>query len=207
MKAAFLKISICVIIIVLWCCIVATASTEGFADPTVVVKKTINDVIRLVTDEELKKPEQLSRRRILLEEAIGHHFSFSEMAKRSLAAHWKSRSEEERQEFVRLFQSLLSKTFAGKIENYSGEEVRYLKERRKKSYAEVQTQIISSKMEVSLYYRLFKKDGTWWVYDVVINGVSLVKNYRSQFARIIRRSSYADLVTTLREKSQEITAP
>lgn len=196
-----------VIILVLWCCMVATASAESAADPTVVVKKTIDEVIRLVTDEELKKPEQLLRRRILLEEAIGRHFSFSEMAKRSLAAHWKRHSQEERQEFVRLFQSLLSKTYAGKIENFSGEEIRYLKERRKNSYAEVQTQIISPKMEVALYYRLIKKDGTWWVYDVVVDGVSLVKSYRSQFSRIIRRSSYADLVTILREKSQEITAP
>ena len=129
------------------------------------------------------------------------------MSKRSLATHWKSRSDEERQEFVRLFQALLSKTYAGKIENYSGEEVRYLKERRKNSYAEVQTKIISPKTEVSLDYRLLLKDDIWWVYDVVVNGVSLVKNYRSQFARIIHRSSYEDLVATLREKSSEITAP
>ena len=172
-----------------------------------VVKETIDEVMRLVTDEELKKPDQVSHRRILLEEAIGQHFSFSELAKRSLAAQWKSRSEEEQKEFVRLFQALLSKTYAGKIENYSEEEILYLKERRKNSYAEVQTKIISPKTEVSLDYRLLLKDGRWQVYDVLVNGVSLVKNYRSQFARIIHRSSYEDLVTTLREKSSEITAP
>ena len=77
----------------------------------------------------------------------------------------------------------------------------------KNGSAEVQTKIISPKTEVTLYYRLLKKDGDWLVYDVVINGVSLVKNYRSQFARIIRRSSYQELINTLREKSQEITAP
>ena len=208
MKATLLQISIRVIVIImLWCYMMGTAPAEGVTNPTAVVKETIDEVIRLVTDEELKKPEQLSRRRILLEEAIGHHFSFSEIAKRSLAANWKNHSQEERQEFVRLFRSLLSKTYAGNIENYSGEEVRYLKERRKNSYAEVQTKIISPKTEVSLDYRLFKKDGTWWVYDVVVNGVSLVKNYRSQFARIIRRSSYEDLVTILREKSGQIKAP
>jgi phospholipid transport system substrate-binding protein len=191
----------------MWWCVIGTAFAEDVADPIVVVKETIDEVMRLVTDEELKKPEQLQYRRILLEEAIGQHFSFSEMAKRSLAAHWKSRGEEERKEFVRLFQSLLSKTYAGKIENYLGEEVRYLKEWRKNSYAEVQTKIISPKTEISLNYRLLWKDDIWWVYDVVVNGVSLVKNYRSQFARIIHRSSYEDLVTTLREKSGEITAP
>ncbi len=205
MKATLLQILLCQVL--LGCCIMGTAGAAEVADPTVVVKETIDEVMRLVTDEELNKPEKLSCRRMLLEEAIGRHFSFSEMAKRSLAAHWKSRSDEERQEFVRLFQSLLSKTYAGKIENYSGEEVRYLKARRKNSYAEVQTKIISPKTEVSLDYRLLLKDDMWWVYDVVVNGVSLVKNYRSQFARILHRSSYEDLVTTLREKSSEITAP
>ena len=204
MKVTLLQISLCVI---MWWCVIGTAFAEDVAGPTVVVKETIDEVMRLVTDEELKKPDQVSHRRILLEEAIGQHFSFSELAKRSLAAHWKSRSEEEQKEFVRLFQALLSKTYAGNIENYSEEEVLYLKERRKNSYAEVQTKIISPKTEASLDYRLLLKDGRWWVYDVVVNGVSLVKNYRSQFARIIHRSSYEDLVTTLREKSGEITAP
>ena len=205
MRATLLQILICVVLFGF--CVKGTAAEAGVADPTVVVKETIDEVLRLVTDEELKKPDQLSHRRILLEEAIGQHFSFFEMAKRSLASHWKSHSEEERKEFVRLFQTLLSKTYARKIENYSGEEIRYLKERRKNSYAEVQTRIISPKTEVSLDYRLLLKDEIWRVYDVVVNGVSLVKNYRSQFTRIIHLSSYEDLVTTLREKSSEITAP
>jgi phospholipid transport system substrate-binding protein len=194
-------------LIMVWCFVMGAAGAAEIAVPTIVVKETIDEVMRLVTDEDLKKSEQLSRRRLLLEEAIGQRFSFSEMAKRTLAAHWANRREEEREEFVRLFQALLSKTYAGKIENYSGEEVRYLKERRKDSYAEVQTLIVSPKTEITLNYRLLLKDDIWWVYDVVVNGVSLVQNYRSQFARIIHRSSYQDLVIALREKSSEITAP
>jgi len=143
----------------------------------------------------------------LLEETIGKLFNFEEMAKRSLAAHWKHRSEADHQEFVPLFQALLSKTYSGKIENYSGEKVQYLKERLQDSFAEVQTTIVSPKTEISLDYRLLLKDGKWWVYDVVVDGVSLVKNYRVQFDRIIRDSSYAELVKTLREKSSDITAP
>ncbi len=194
-------------VVMLWCAVIGTATSTYASDPTVVVKETINEVIRLVKDNELKKPTQVSQRRMLIEQAIGKHFSFSEMAKRSLAAHWKDRCENERQEFVQLFQTLLSKTYAGKIETYSGEEVQYLKERRKNSFAEVQTKVISQQTEISLDYRLIQKDTTWFVYDVVVNGVSLIKNYRSQFARIIHRSSYEELVTTLREKSSEITAP
>jgi phospholipid transport system substrate-binding protein len=185
---------------------VMVAAAEVVA-PTVVVKETIDEVIKLVTDEELKKAAQVSQRRILIEKAIGKNVSFSEMAKRSLAREWKGRNEDERQEFVQLFQTLLSKTYAGKIETYSGEEVQYLKERRKNSFAEVQTKIISPQTEISLDYRLLQKDNTWFVYDVVVNGVSLVKNYRSQFARIIHRSSYEELVAILRDKSTAITAP
>jgi phospholipid transport system substrate-binding protein len=179
----------------------------GVEPPASVVRDTIDEVIRLVTDDGLKKPDQEDHRRKLLEKTIGQLFNFEEMAKRSLAAHWRNRSEPEHQEFATLFQTLLSKTYAGKIENYSGEKVRYLKERLKDSYAEVQTTIVSHKTEISLDYRLVLKDGKWWVYDVVVDGVSLVKNYRVQFDRIIRDSSYEKLVKTLREKSSDITAP
>jgi len=179
----------------------------GLEAPTVVVRGTIDEVLRLVTDEGLKKPDQEAHRRKLLEETIGQHFDFEEMAKRSLAAHWRNRSEAEHREFVQLFQTLLSKTYAGKIENYSGEKVEYLKERLRDSYAEVQTTIVSQKTEISLDYRLLLKDENWLVYDVVVDGVSLVKNYRVQFDRIIRDSSYEELVKTLREKSSDLTAP
>ena len=179
----------------------------GVEAPTVVVRGTIDEVIRLVSDEGLKTPDQATHRRQLLEEIIGQHFDFEEMAKRSLAAHWRNRSEAEHQEFATLFQSLLSKTYASKIENYAGEKVQYLKERLKDSYAEVQTIIVSNKTEIALDYRLLLKDGDWRVYDVVVDGVSLVKNYRVQFDRIIRDSSYEELVKTLRDKSGDITAP
>jgi phospholipid transport system substrate-binding protein len=183
------------------------SSVLGVESPTVVVRGTIDEVIRLVSDEGLKTPDQATHRRQLLEEIIGQHFDFEEMAKRSLAAHWRNRSEAEHQEFASLFQSLLSKTYAVKIENYSGEKVQYLKERLKDSFAEVQTTIVSNKTEIAIDYRLLLKDGDWRVYDVVVDGVSLVKNYRVQFDRIIRDSSYEELVKTLRDKSGDITAP
>ena len=99
-------------------------------------------------EQKFKKPEQAADRQALqalLEETIQQHFNFEEMAKRSLAAHWRDRSEPERLEFVALFQVLLSKTYAGKIENYSGEKVQYLREKFKDSFAEVQTRIVSPK--------------------------------------------------------------
>ena len=194
--------------VLLGCYLGATSMpTYAATGPTVAVKETIDEVIRLVTDEELKKAENLSNRRTLLQGAIGQHFSFSEMAKRSLAAHWKGLSEREHHEFVLLFKALLTKAYAKKIESYSDQEFQYNKERLKNSFAEVQTKIISGQSEFPLDYRMIQKNDTWYVYDVVVNGVSMVKNYRSQFDRIIRRSSYENLVVTLREKSNEIKAP
>ena len=198
---------VCVGITLSLLCFMGVCHASVVEAPTVVVKNTIDEVIQLVTDETLKVPDQASHRRELLEETIGRNFDFEEMAKRSLAVHWKNRDASEHHEFVILFRALLSKTYAGKIEDYSGEKIDYLKERLKDGYAEVQTKIRSAQTENSLDYRLILKGGTWRVYDVVVNGVSLVKNYRSQFARIVHRSSYEDLVTTLREKSSEITAP
>lgn len=179
----------------------------GVEAPTVVVRGTIDEVVRLVSDEGLKKPDQATHRRQLLEEPIGQYFDFEEVAKRSLAAHWRIRCVPKHQEFATLFHTLLSKTCAGKIENYSGEKFQYLKERLKDSFAEVQTTIVSNKTEISLDYRLLLKDGNWRVYDVMVDGVSLVKNYRVQFDRIIRDSSYEELVKTLRDQSSDITAP
>jgi phospholipid transport system substrate-binding protein len=130
------------------------------------------------------------------------------MAKRSLAAQWKELDENQRKEFVELFQSLLTRTYADKVESYSGEPVQYVNERlREEGYAEVRTKVVLGKAEIPLDYRLTRIAGDWRVYDVVIDGVSLVSNYRGQFTKIIKSSSYADLVDKLRKKSDKITTP
>lgn len=184
---------------------VRPAAAAGAA--TDAVKSTIDQVIRILEDKELKKPDRLAERRRLLEQVIGERFSYDEMAKRSLAAEWKKLSEEQRKEFVDLFRTLLSRTYADKIEGYSGEQIQYLNERLQEGYAEVRTKVVSGKAEVPLDYRLMNLSGEWRVYDVVVDGVSLVNNYRGQFAKIIRSSSYADLVERLRKKSDQIDSP
>ena len=198
--------------LVLWL-FIATISLESLAtassssSPTEVIKSTIDDVTRLLSDEKYKTPDQLKKRRQMIEDIIGRHFDYEEMAKRSLAAYWKKLNQEERQEFVKLFTSFLSWNYAGKIEGYAGEQVHYLNERIKGNFAEVRTKIVSVKTELPLNYRLLKKSGDWYVYNIVIEGVSLIRNYRTQFKRIIRDSSYAELVQQLRNKSEEIHAP
>ena len=170
---------------------------------TEALKGTINEVIRILSDQGMKKPERAQERRKLLEKVVGDRFNYEEMAKRTLAAQWQKIDEKERAEFVHLFMRLLTNSYADKVEGYSGEQIHYLNERLEGDYAEVRTKAISGKAEIPLDYRLLSKGGDWRVYDVVVDGVSLVSNYRGQFAKIIRTSGYDDLVKQLREKSDQ----
>jgi len=142
-----------------------------------------------------------------LEQLIEDRFDYQEMSRRALRAPWNTLSDEEKQEFVALFRTLLTRSYADKIESYSGEGVQYLNERTEKDYAEVRTKVLTGKTEIPLDYRLVNKGTDWRVYDVVVDGVSLVNNYRGQFSKILRSSTYADLVDQLRKKSDKIKGP
>jgi phospholipid transport system substrate-binding protein len=185
-----------------------TIPVSARASATDEVRKTVDEVVRIVSDKELKKPHNDAKRRQSLKAAIGRIFDYEEMAKRSLAAHWNERTPAERKEFVQLFTTLLEKSYAGKIESYNQEKITYQKEITDNGYAEVRSTVTTPKRdEYTLDYRLVYKGGKWMVYDVVIEGVSLVSNYRSQFNKIISSQGYGELVKKLRAKSNEIKAP
>lgn len=183
----------------------SVVSAEGTA--TDAMKGTVNEVVRLLADKELKKPDKTDERRQKLEKVVGERFSYEEMGKRALAGQWPKLTDSQKQEFVGLFKSLLSRTYANKIESYSGEPIQFVSERNQDSYAEVRTKVLSGKAVIPLDYRLLNKEGGWWVYDVVIDGISLVNNYRGQFSKIINASGYDSLVDSLRKKSEKIAAP
>ena len=177
--------------------------TLGFAaeSPTEVVRTTINEVIRILNDDSLKSPAKLLPRRRLLEQVIAQRFDYAEMSKRALAVHWTPSTKEQRDEFVDLFKGFLSDRYASKIEGYAGEQVDYLGERLDGQYAEVRTKLRSSKVEIPMDYRLINKGGRWYAYDIIVDGISLVKNYRSQFDKIIRSGSYEELVRRLQNRT------
>ena len=134
-------------------------------------------------------------------------FDFNEMARLTLARHWKDRSVREQEEFVQLFTELLERSYLTTIENYAGEKVTFVGETISGPYAQVRSRITTERrMEISIDYRLIESGARWAVYDVVLDGVSLVSNYRSQFNSIIRTSSFADLLTKLRSKEIEAHA-
>jgi phospholipid transport system substrate-binding protein len=155
----------------------------------------------------MKKPDRVDERRQIIEKTIGDRFSWDEMAKRTLGTQWAKLTDKQRQEFVDLFRTLLTNTYIDRIENYAGEQVQYLNERLQDGFAEVRTKIASGKAEYPMDYRLLNKSGEWRVYDIVLDGVSLVANYRGQFNKILHSSGYDDLVQKLRTKSEKITSP
>jgi phospholipid transport system substrate-binding protein len=169
----------------------------------VAVRETVTQILRILDDPALKDPAKHARRRHMLEEIAANRFDYAEMSKRVLGSYWKPLTESQRKEFVEVYKSFLSDKYAGRIEDYTGrkQEVSYLTERIEGPYAEVRTELRSDKTTLPMDYRLLLKDGRWSAYDIIIDGVSLVSNYRSQFQKIIRESSYEELVKRLSERT------
>ena len=178
--------------------------SECFAGSEVTsqLKGTIEKVIKIIQDEALKNDKQA--RRAALRKTIAERFNYRQMVMRSLAKNWDARSDQERQEFIRLFKSLLENSYANKLESYRDEEINYLNEVIKGKYALVKTEVVRNSSTIGVDYKLIQENGNWQVYDFVIEGVSMIRNYRSQFTKIIRRDSYEVLVQKLTDKINEL---
>jgi phospholipid transport system substrate-binding protein len=168
--------------------------------PTEAMRTTFSQALVVLQDPELKTPEGTDERVARLMKIAKARFDYGEMAKRSLGGQWNKLAEREQHEFVALFTEFLTATYVDKLHTYSGEEVTFLNERLEGDHAEVTSIMVGKKTKIPMDYRLMKKGGNWTVYDVVIDGVSLIQNYRGQFTAILRSSSYEHLVQVLREK-------
>ena len=174
------------------------------ADPTEVAKQVIGKALDILNDPANAGPAKKKYRHQMVKQVVDRHFDYREMAKRSLGATWNKINNGQRDEFVRLFAELLEASYADKIDHYAKRvRIDYTGESLDGEYAEVRTVVVRPNDRIPLNYRLLNDSGTWKVYDVTIEGVSLVSNYRSQFSRIISESSYADLVKRLRTKVNE----
>jgi phospholipid transport system substrate-binding protein len=139
-----------------------------------------------------------------LREALNPIFDYEEMAKRALGTHWRRRTPAEQEEFVKLFRDFLERIYSDKVDLYGGEKVRFGRELIDKDFAQVESTIIKPKgEELAVIYKLRQLNGQWKVYDAVVENISIVNNYRSQFDRIISSSSYEELVKRLQEKARQ----
>jgi len=170
-------------------------------DPTVQIKSTVDQVIQTLSNPTLQGEGKKQERRKRLREAIFARFDFQEMAQRSLGPHWQRRSANERIEFMKVFSDLLEKSYVDKIESYNNEKFIYTNEKINGTYAEVDSKLQTSKgEEFVISYKLHRVGEDWRVYDLVIENVSLVNNYRSQFNRVLSNSNYDELISKLKAK-------
>jgi phospholipid transport system substrate-binding protein len=189
----------------LWLVLLLGFTLVGLAhagEPLDVVKGAADRAVQILKDPKLLSKDKKKERVDRLREAVEPIFDFEEMAKRSLGPHWRRRTSAEQQEFVKLFQDFIEKIYSDKIDLYEGEKIVFGKETIDQDFAQVDSSIINNKGEtISIIYKLRRADTKWKVYDAVVENISFINNYRSQFDRVIKSSSYEELVKRLREKS------
>jgi phospholipid transport system substrate-binding protein len=181
-----------------------TASSMAQTSATEEVKKVVDEVVSIVSNPDMKKPENKEKRQKGLRDAISAIFDFAEMARSSLGSHWVDLTPAQKDEFEKTFETLLENTYSKKIESYNNERIVYLKETVDGDNYEVKSKVVTSKHdEFTLDYRLLNKGGKWVIHDVVIEGVSLVANYRTQFDKVILKEGYPALYKKLNDKNKE----
>lgn len=173
------------------------------ADPLDAVKSTVNEVLVILKDPVLRRPENSAKRQRLIKETVDRRFDYREMSKQTLANHWNERTQDEQDKFVELFSRLLEKTYISKIDSYSDEEILFKEKLVKGDKAMVRSYIVKNNKEIPMIYKLKNTDGNWMVYGVVIEGVSLIRNYRTQFESIIDKEKYPGLIKRIEEKIEK----
>lgn len=182
---------------------VTIGGTAWAGGPMEQLRERVDRVLQVLEDPALRA--EAAERRAALRRIALEIFDFRELSQRALARHWQGRTPAERDEFVELFADLLERSYVGKIETYSGgDRIDYVAETVENGQATVRTRIVTKAgTEIPLDYRLHRVGDRWLVYDVTIEGVSLVANYRAQFARIIQTSSFQSLMDKLKAKREE----
>jgi phospholipid transport system substrate-binding protein len=182
--------------------VLVAAPAVRAAQPMAELRERVDQVIKILQDPQLKKPEKDAERRAAVRRVANDIFDYQETARRALGRHWQARTPEEQKEFVQLFTDLLEHSYLSKIEQYQGEKVSYLSDTVEGDHATVKTKIVTPKgTEVPIDYRMVREGDRWRVYDVLIEGVSLVGNYRTQFNKIIQTGSFKELMDKMRAKA------
>lgn len=179
---------------------VGLATAAGAASPTSEVRQYTDQVQKILDDPTLRQGDK----RAAVRKVAVEIFDVNETAKRALGRHWQNRTPAEREEFTKLFADLLERTYINKIELYRGEKLQYTGEAIDGDFATVRAKIITKQgTEVPVEAKVNRKDGRWLIYDLTVENISLIANYRAQFDRIIRTTSYQELVGRLKNKRDE----
>lgn len=177
-------------------------SFSAFAQPPLeTIQTQVNKLLEVLADPALKAPSAKENKEKKIWVIVDAVFDYSELSARTLAQSWKTFTPEQQKEFVRLFGKLLGSTYMDRIMTYSNEKVVFGKTSQlSDNITEVQSEVVTASKSIPIYYRMILKDGHWRVFDVVIEGISLVQNYRTQFREILKNKTPEDLIAMLREK-------
>lgn len=173
------------------------------AGPKDQIRSSVDEVLSVLRDAGLASPEKKTIRRDRIMAIVRSRFDFEEMARRALASNWKGHTPSEQERFVDLFTKLIKISYVGKIEQYNDQEIVYKKEQLQGDKADVESAILHNGSEIPLHYRMRLSGEKWMVYDVNIEGVSLVGNYRAQFSSILAKDNFAELINKMEEKIQK----
>jgi phospholipid transport system substrate-binding protein len=183
----------------------ATAGSAGV--PTDQLRGAVERAIKILEEPSLKGGSKTAERRDALRKVANDIFDWTEIGRRALGPHWRPRTDKEREEFIQLFGDLLERAYMSKIELYGGEKIAYTGERVEGDVASVTSRLVTkSGTEIPIDYRMVKRGERWLVYDVSIEGVSLVGNYRTQFNKIIQTAGYPELVRKLKTRQEDVAA-
>jgi phospholipid transport system substrate-binding protein len=176
----------------------------GAGAPTDQLREYTNAVQKVLDDPALKAPDRRQERRTAVRKIASEVFDVAESARRALGPHWQQRTPAEREEFTDLFADLLERTYISKIDLYGGEKLQYTTEQVDGNHAVVKAKVLTKQgTEVPVEARMLKNGDRWLIYDVLVENLSLVGNYRAQFDQIIRKSSYPELINRLKTKRNE----
>jgi phospholipid transport system substrate-binding protein len=193
------------LVVVLTVAMLAASAPAWAGPPTEQLRVQMDRVIKVLEDPELKREGRQVERRAAIRRLANEIFDFTETTRRSLGQHWHARTPAEREQFVRLYADLLERSYIGKIELYSGERIQFVGDTIEGDLATVRTRLVTKAgTEIPVDYRMHRAAGDRWLsYDVAIEGVSMVANYRAQFNKIIQSSGYPSLVSKLTEKQEQ----
>ena len=183
--------------------ITLATATIASADmsPTDSIRGSVDNILTLLQNKELDH----ATRREEMRKVINGRFDFRAMSQRTLATNWKKASKEQQQEFVQLFSQLIVNTYIGRVEAYTDEKVDYPGEKVKGKKAVVETLILTASADIPINYKVYqKKNGEWWVYDVIIEGISLISNYRSSYQEIVKKEGFDGLIAKMKNKIKEL---
>ncbi len=182
--------------------VVASVAVAAEASATDSLRIAVDSVIELLADKELDR----AKRRQLVVEQIRATFDFTAMSRFIVGKYWKRATQEQRDTFVERFTIILEHTYIGRIEAYSDEKVRYVAEKRRGGKAKVDTLVVGGNIEIPINYKLYLKGGKWYVYDISVEGVSLVRNYKDTYKGIIRKDGVEGLLEKMAKKVEEMVA-